>query len=86
MFVHSKSGKCKLASCNENDIETVASEDSEHESESEDEHMNDSSSVCCGENDCHLCEMTFTCLDDLCEHFRCFHQEYYQETQLLVVV
>ena len=94
MFVHSKSGKCKLASCrfrlcqfehedkNENDIETVASEDSEHESE--DEHMDDS--VCYGENDCHLCECKFTCLDDLCEHFRCFHQEYYQKTQLLVVV
>ena len=95
MFVHSKSGKCKLPSCSfrlcqfehseekGNLIETVASEDSEHEDDEKYEGavMDDTSSVGYGENDCHLCDMTFMCLEDLCEHFRSCHQEYYQQTQ-----
>ena len=73
---------------NENDIETVASEDSEYENEytHRGDDIDDSSSVCYGENDCHLCDMKFMCLDDLCEHFQYVHQEYYQKTQLLVLV
>ena len=96
MFIHSKAGKCKVASCSfslcqfEHDdkkieeIETVASEDSELDEdvdEYEGDKLDNSSSVSYGENDCHLCEWKFMCMDDLLEHFRFYHQEYYQESQ-----
>ena len=45
----------------------------------------DSGSVAYGENDCHFCTETFTCLDGLCEHFQISHTEYYMKTQKLVV-
>jgi hypothetical protein len=31
-------------------------------------------SVTYGENDCHLCAETFTCLEDLCDHFQASHE------------
>ena len=34
-----------------------------------------------GDNDCHLCNMIFTALDDLCEHFRTSHTEYHENIQ-----
>ena len=34
-----------------------------------------------GDNDCHLCNMTFRTLDDLCEHFRTSHTEYHENIQ-----
>ena len=67
----------------DSEIETVDTEESEHEDDEECEtiEMHDSTSVGYGENDCHLCDKTFACLDDLCEHFRTCHQEYHQEIQ-----
>ena len=45
------------------------------------EDENDIEDVQYGEDDCHLCDMTFTNLEDLCEHFQTSHQEYYKNTQ-----
>ena len=33
------------------------------------------------ENDCHPCDKTFTCLDELCEHFGREHKEYQESIQ-----
>ena len=43
--------------------------------------VSESESVCYGKNDCHLCDKTFTCLDELCEHFRREHTEYQESIQ-----
>ena len=66
------------------DIETVTDGDfDENNEEVLEEHLvipeidSDSGSGAYGENDCHLCPETFTCLDELCEHFETSHEEYY---------
>lgn len=55
------------------------------ESDHQDKYDDSDSGVKYGENDCHLCEKTFTCLDDLCDHFQTSHEEYYAKTRNLVV-
>ena len=67
----------------ENDVETMDENIVSNEIIQND---SDNESATYGENDCHLCEKTFTCLDDLCDHFEESHEEYYRMTQNLVVV
>jgi hypothetical protein len=95
MFSHAKSGKCKLTTCSfklcqfehddlaNNVIETIeesTSEDFEEDAETEVQNL---SSVEYGENDCHLCDMKFERLEDLCEQFQFQHEVYYEQTQKL---
>jgi len=78
------------------DTETLSDGDSDENDENvieehleddqkDDIDVGDSGSAVYGENDCHLCTDTFTCLDELCEHFQVSHTEYYMKTQNLVV-
>ena len=91
MFRHEKSGKCNFETCNnklcqfehleveknvDNNVVIINEVD-----EMDQDEENDTDDVQYGENDCHLCDMTFTYLEELCEHFRTSHQEYYKNTQ-----
>ena len=91
MFRHEMSQKCNLESCRDKLCQNQHSEVEEMDEiveelcdMAQDEDIeNDDAKY--GENDCHLCEQTFTCLDDLCEHFQISHEEYYDKIQNLVV-
>ena len=39
--------------------------------------VGDAGSFPYGENNCHICAETFTCLDNLCDHSQSSHEEYY---------
>ena len=92
MFQHANSGRCRRSVCN-NSLCQFKHKAEEHENDAHEfivEHevvetlnesnseMKDDDEVEYGENDCHLCDMKFSCLDYLCDHLKSNHQEYHQ--------
>ena len=86
-FLHENSGACTFSPCINSLCQFEHSEISDPIKNSDIETLGDSEndSVTYGENDCHLCDKTFTCLNSLCDHFQRCHEEYYIKTQNLVV-
>ena len=76
---------CKFGHEDHDEESSEAEEPIVNDETDQQEKSDESDSVTYGENDCHLCEETFTCLDDLCDHFQSNHEEYYMKTQNLVV-
>ena len=75
---------CNDKLCQFEDLDDEKSVDNEEDAEEVDmiqDEESENDDVHYGENDCHLCEDKFPSLDNLCEHFRTNHEEYFLNTQ-----
>jgi DNA-directed RNA polymerase subunit RPC12/RpoP len=83
MFVHERSGMCRFKECKnlKCQFEHTRDEISNHENMETDSEVENpvdgTSSTTYGENDCHLCDKVFECMNNLCEYFESEYVEYH---------
>ena len=65
---------CTKHLCPFEHVEEIATKESE-EANDEEEHTY-------GDTDCHLCTNKFQCVDDLVEHFKSAHEDYFNKMVL----